>query len=410
MSPWIYQHVPVAFFVFAFGAIVGSFINVVIYRVPAGMSVITPPSRCPTCGARLTWRENLPIIGWFLVGGRCKHCRVRISFQYVLIELTVALMFLGLYLAYYVAGPRVSWFGAIGGDWWYYNGIFRSSPMFIAHLILLAALVAMTVIDARTFTIPIQIPMVVIVVGFAAAIIQPFVTPVPRVATGWPIVVTDWQWFTVALGGMLGIGLSTTLLKLGVLRYSFADYDQYAKEGEVIADYPHARREMGVELVFLTPCLVGLVGGYLVGGWLLPSNPPPTVIQSVGGAALGYLMGGGIIWGIRIVFSFIFGKEAMGLGDVHVLAAVGTVLGWADPIFIFLLAPFSGLLWVVLSIGLSAMLKRGRRELPFGPHLAVAVLAVIVCRPVVIWVQTTYLPPGLGPPQPGLKQPIQPGP
>ena len=409
MSPWIYQHVPVAFFVFAFGAIVGSFINVVIYRVPAGMSVITPPSRCPTCGARLTWRENLPIIGWFLVGGRCKHCRVRISFQYVLIELTVALMFLGLYLAYYVAGPSVTRFGAIGGDWWYYNGIFRSSPMFIAHLILLAALVAMTVIDARTFTIPIQIPMVVIVVGFAAAIIQPFVTPVPRVATGWPIVVTDWQWFTVALGGMLGIGLSTTLLKLGVLRYSFADYDQYAKEGEVIADYPHARREMGVELVFLTPCLVGLVGGYLVGAWL-PSSPPPVVIQSVGGAALGYLMGGGIIWGIRFVFSFIFGKEAMGLGDVHVLAAVGTVLGWADPIFIFLLAPFSGLLWVVLSIGLSAMLKRGRRELPFGPHLAVAVLAVIVCRPVVIWVQTTYLPPGLGPPQPGLKQPIQPGP
>lgn len=409
MPPWIYQHVPVAFFVFAFGAIVGSFINVVIYRVPAGMSVIAPPSRCPTCGARLSWRENLPIIGWFLVGGRCKHCRVQISFQYVLIEFTVALIFLGLYLAYYVAGPGMTWWGAIGGDWWYYNQIFRSSPMFIAHLILLAALVAMTVIDARTFTIPIQIPMVVILVGFAAAIIQSFVPPAAHAATGWPIVVTDWQWSTVALGGMLGIVLSTTLLKLGVLRYSFADYDQYAKEDEIIADYPHARREMGVELVFLTPCLVGLVVGYLFGA-RLPSSPPPVVIQSVGGAALGYLMGGGIIWGIRIIFSFILGKEAMGLGDVHVLAAVGTVLGWVDPIFIFLLAPFSGLLWVVLSIGLSAMLKRGRRELPFGPHLAIAVLVVIVCRPVVIWVQTTYLPPGMSPPQPGLIQPVQPGP
>ena len=128
---------------------------------------------------------------------------------------------------------------------------------------------------------------------------------------------------------MLGIVLSTTLLKLGVLRYSFADYDEYAKEGEVIADYPHARREMGVELVFLTPCLVGLVVGYLIGA-RLPSSPPPVVIQSLGGAALGYLMGGGIIWGIRIIFSFIFGKEAMGLGDVHVLAAVGTVLGWGS--------------------------------------------------------------------------------
>ncbi len=128
---------------------------------------------------------------------------------------------------------------------------------------------------------------------------------------------------------------------------------------------------------------------------------------------MGYLMGGGIIWGIRIIFSFIFSKEAMGLGDVHVLAAVGTVLGWVDPIFIFFLAPFSGLLWVVLSKGLAVMLKRGRRELPYGPHLAVAVLVVIVCRPVVTWIQTSYLPPAMQPPTPGLIQPgppVQPGP
>ena len=63
----LYKHVPVVVFVFAFGGIVGSFINVVIYRLPAGMSVISPPSRCPTCGARLKWWENMPILGWFII-------------------------------------------------------------------------------------------------------------------------------------------------------------------------------------------------------------------------------------------------------------------------------------------------------------------------------------------------------
>ena len=67
---WVYQHLPVAVFVFALGAIVGSFVNVVIYRLPIGMSVISPPSRCPTCGAKLSWIENFPILGWVLGRGR----------------------------------------------------------------------------------------------------------------------------------------------------------------------------------------------------------------------------------------------------------------------------------------------------------------------------------------------------
>jgi leader peptidase (prepilin peptidase)/N-methyltransferase len=70
------QHVPVSIFIFCFGACVGSFLNVVIYRLPAGMSVISPPSRCPTCGAKLKFfHENLPILGYFLVRGKCGSAR-----------------------------------------------------------------------------------------------------------------------------------------------------------------------------------------------------------------------------------------------------------------------------------------------------------------------------------------------
>ena len=93
MQPWqLYQHVPTAMFVFAFGAIVGSFINVVIYRLPAGMSVISPASRCPICGVRLAWYENLPILGWMLVRGRCRTCTAPISSQYMLIEAFMAVL------------------------------------------------------------------------------------------------------------------------------------------------------------------------------------------------------------------------------------------------------------------------------------------------------------------------------
>ena len=405
MPPWqFYQHIPVAFFVFAFGSIVGSFINVVIYRLPEGMSVISPPSRCPTCGARLKWHENLPIMGWFLVRGHCRHCGVRISPQYMLIELIMALLFLGFYAAYYMAGPQVTWWGDVGGRWWSYNWVFRTFPAFIALTFMLAGLVAMTVIDARTFMIPIKIPLVVTIVAFVAYPVQALMPTLASTSTMWPIQATNWQWFAVACGGMAGMAVALVLLRAGVFRYSFADYEQYLEEGQTFADYPHARREMLVEILFLSPILAGLVGGYLLGG-RLPASPPPVIVAAIGGTFLGYLVGGGLIWAVRILGSLAFGKEAMGLGDVHLLGAVGAVLGGIDPVFIFLLAPFFGLAWAFLSIGLSSLFKRERRELPFGPHLAIATLVVLLCRPVANWVAANYLP---GLPTPGLVQP--PGP
>lgn len=408
LPPWFYLHVPVGFFIFALGGIVGSFLNVVVYRLPEGMSVVNPPSRCPTCGARLKWHENLPIVGWFFVKGKCRYCKVKISPQYVCVEAIVALLFLGLYIAYYVTGPSsvYAWWGSVGGNWFYYSGVYLSSPYFIAHLFLVAGLLAMTLIDARTFTIPMQIPLVITIVGFAAAIIQPFMPTVPAMGTGWPMVTTcTWPWFMSCACGMLGIFIGIILLKIGKIRYSFADYEKYVKEGEVICDYPHARREMVFELLFLLPCMIGLIAGYFLGG-LLPATPPAIFFQSLGGALLGYLVGGGLIWSVRILGTLGFGKEAIGLGDVHLLAAVGAVLGWVDCIWVFpYIAPISGLVWVVMSIGLSAMFKRARRELPFGPHLAVATLVVILGRPAINWLtpKTMWFLP-----QPGICQPTTP--
>ena len=88
-------------------------------------------------------------------------------------------------------------------------------------------------------------------------------------------------------------------------------------------------REMVRELIFVGPCLVLALGGWLLGGSF--QAEAPIWVRALGGSVLGYLAGGGVVWGVRIFGSLLFGKEAMGLGDVHLMAGVGAILGWADP-------------------------------------------------------------------------------
>ena len=115
------------------------------------------------------------------------------------------------------------------------------------------------------------------------------------------------------------------------------------------------------------------------------------LVQGLAGSMLGYLVGGGLVWGIRIFGTLGFGREAMGLGDVHLLAGVGAVVGWWDPILIFFIAPFSGLLWAAFSAILEKIGKK-QSEIPYGPHLAVATLLVVFLRPGIHWVWSVAMP------------------
>jgi leader peptidase (prepilin peptidase) / N-methyltransferase len=85
-------------FVFVLGAAIGSFLNVVIYRIPAGLSLMHPPSRCPYCLTRLKPYENVPIVGWLWLRGRCRHCHTPISFRYPLIEAITGGLFVLVFL------------------------------------------------------------------------------------------------------------------------------------------------------------------------------------------------------------------------------------------------------------------------------------------------------------------------
>ena len=78
---------------FVLGAIFGSFANVVIYRLPKEESIVSPRSRCSSCGTPVKWYDNIPIFSWFLLRGRCRHCQAKFSFRYPLVELLMATLF-----------------------------------------------------------------------------------------------------------------------------------------------------------------------------------------------------------------------------------------------------------------------------------------------------------------------------
>ncbi len=130
-----------ALLVFAGGAAFGSFLNVVVYRLPANLSILWPPSRCPHCLHRLAKRENVPILGWLWLRGRCRHCRSRISVRYPLVEATMGVLFL---LVFWTYGVSVQTLG-----YWAF----------------LSWLLALSLIDLDTLTLPNSLTQSGLVIG-----------------------------------------------------------------------------------------------------------------------------------------------------------------------------------------------------------------------------------------------------
>ena len=98
----------IGFFVLILGAAVGSFLNVVIYRIPEGLSLVKPPSRCPQCKTQLKFYDNVPILGWLWLKGRCRYCSCSIPARYPLIEAATAFLFVLTYVAF---GPTLQTVG-----------------------------------------------------------------------------------------------------------------------------------------------------------------------------------------------------------------------------------------------------------------------------------------------------------
>jgi len=137
---------------FALGAVIGSFLNVCIYRIPAGESVVTPRSRCPHCQTTIHWYHNLPVVSWVLLKGRCAYCAAPFSIRYPLVETLTGVLFALFFFR------------------------FGLHPVTLVAWLLAAALVTISFIDLDHQIIPDVISLPGIPIGFLCSLVLPWVT------------------------------------------------------------------------------------------------------------------------------------------------------------------------------------------------------------------------------------------
>ena len=221
------------------GGSMGSFLNVVIDRSSRGVSIVRPGSQCPNCGMRLRFgRENLPLLGWLFLRGRCRQCRLPIPLRYLLMEWGIALAFVGVYQ---LAFDPMGWGGTMD-PWLEATGGREGAFFFLALLALMSGFFAAGVIDFRTYHIPMWITTALALSMPLFLLAQGLVEARPVGGRLLPVPLPGWVGVGSAVGGALAALLANGLLWRGLLPVSFADYDEYVEDGAFLAEYPHARR------------------------------------------------------------------------------------------------------------------------------------------------------------------------
>jgi leader peptidase (prepilin peptidase)/N-methyltransferase len=216
--------------VFMFGAAVGSFLNVVIYRLPAGLSLLRPPSRCPQCHTRLKPYDNVPVLGWLWLRGRCRYCRAPIPARYPLVEAFTG----GLFLAtFWLFG--FSWL--TGGYW-----------------LLLSWLVALAFIDLDTLTLPNGLTQSGLLLGLGVQFCLPLLQTAP-----WTGAIQG------LMGGLVGAVLGIWLFDLITL-FASAALGQTAMGGGDAKLAAMLGAWLGWQGVLLSGFLACLVGAIVGGG------------------------------------------------------------------------------------------------------------------------------------------------
>jgi leader peptidase (prepilin peptidase)/N-methyltransferase len=232
-----------------FGLVVGSFLNVVIVRVPERRSLWSPPSSCPGCGAGIRWRDNIPVLSFVLLRGRCRACGMAIAWRYPVVEIATAALWV---LAYLTFGP---------------------SPDFGVALVFLSALIAVSGIDLAHQIIPDVITLPGIVAGLVANVATQRVSIVDAlvgIALGGGVFLV----IIVASGGGMGGGD----MKLGAMFGAFLGW------------------KIALVALFIAVLLGGTVAAaLLVTGRVRRKDPVPFgPFLAAGGAA-------GLLWGENLV-------------------------------------------------------------------------------------------------------------
>lgn len=218
------------------GLAIGSFLNVVVYRVPAGISVVAPASSCPGCGHELRRRDNVPVVSWLLLRARCRDCSAPISARYPLVEAATGLLFVAVAMFSMLA----PWSPLAGLDGT--RGLVRGALLLAAFLYLMAIGVSLTLIDLDTHTLPNRIVL-------PAYIVLPLLLLAASTVSG------DWA---AALRGLIG---------LVVLGFVYLALALAVPGGMGLGDVKLAG-VLGFVLAYLGwgPLAVGSFGAFLLGG------------------------------------------------------------------------------------------------------------------------------------------------
>ena len=381
-------------FLFMMGASIGSFLNVVVWRLPQEMSLVKPGSHCPSCKHPLSWYDNVPVFAWFYLGGKCRYCKTPYSFKYPFFEFITGSIYAGLFWLYFMVGIRENMPVFEQGGW----------IIYVAHIVLISCLLAGSLIDAEHFIIPLSISYFMALVGVVAAGFE------SRMLEYNMLPMDNWQTLipfagpktgAIAVGSSIGLIISLILLKTGVINRSFVELEKWelakfkaendGKEFNEPEPAVNVRAEMVRELAFLClPVVLGLGAMKLLGGsdgqessklaqnWKFYLEMHPWLNGTLG-SIYGFMIGGVTVWATRVFGSILFNKEAMGLGDVHLMAGVGAVLGWYVPLIAFFIAPFVGIGWAVVRY-----VSKQQREIPYGPFLSMAVIILLLMHDEII--------------------------
>lgn len=237
---------PIGIAVFVFGLLIGSFLNVVIYRVPLNESIVFPGSHCPNCNAKIKAYDNIPVFGYLWLGGKCRSCKVGISPVYPLVEFLVGvLFFLGYLKVSYQFQP------ALHGSLPYWLAL-------IANLIFISIIVPLIFIDYRYKILPDVITKPALPVMFLLRALAP--DPVVTNATRDTFQLTSWPDWGVALVAS-AIGAAVGGGSLWLVRWGY--YLIRKEEGMGLGDVKmmlFVGAFLGWQLTFLTIFLASLLG------------------------------------------------------------------------------------------------------------------------------------------------------
>jgi leader peptidase (prepilin peptidase)/N-methyltransferase len=305
---------------FVLGACVGSLLNVCIARLPMEKSILWPSSRCGSCYRPIRWFDNIPLISYWALRGRCRHCGARFSIRYFLIELGTALGFAGLFYVEIVANihqlpffQNQQWNIRTGWVPW------QAWAFFGQHALLLSLLIVAAACDLGGRIIPLPLTMFGTAVGLVGATLFPWPWPndlgAPGIVPPGPM---PW-WLNADPPGM---GL-----------YPWPVWDRLP--GWMPLDSHLAGLATGI-------------AGVLVGTWLLR--------------------------GVRTIFTKGLGQEALGLGDADLMMMAGAFLGWQPVVVAF----FVGAI-LTLGFAIAQLIINKDNSLPFGPGLAAGTVVTWLC-------------------------------